>query len=208
MVLTTTKTIPPVVTVITPTWQRHEYLFDRCIPSVEAQTYPYVEHIVVSDGPDPELREYLNEHFTWVKYLEVAEHATHRHWGGPARSLALEHATGSFIAYCDDDDFLRPEHCELATQSLLSNPNCGFTISRMVSHNPAGEFIIGWGPPREGNVGTPMITHRRELLTVADWGYDSATEDWDLVHAWIEAGVEYARVDAETIDVWPSAFRG
>jgi hypothetical protein len=77
----------------------------------------------------------------------------------------------------------------------------------MVSHNPGGEFIIGWGPPTEGNVGTPMLTHRREILDIASWGYDSATEDWELVSSWLNAGVKFARVDAETIDVWPSAYR-
>jgi glycosyltransferase involved in cell wall biosynthesis len=201
---------PKVVTVITPTWQRHEYLFDRCIPSVMNQTYAYTEHIVVSDGPDPELRMLIKNYvpqLTHVRYFELAEHPEHRHWGIPARSLALDKATGDYITYCDDDDALRPNHCELAAQSLLENPDCGLTISRMVSHNPGGEFIIGWGPPTEGNVGTPMLTHRRELLDVASWGYDSATEDYDLVKSWLEADVKFARVDAETIDVWPSAYR-
>lgn len=174
---------------------------------MDVQTYPAVEHIVVSDGPDKELSIRLAVECPWVKYFELPEHAETQHWGGPARSLALEHATGAFIGYCDDDDALRPEHCFLTSQSLIDNPDCGFTISRMNSHNPAGEFIIGWGPPLEGNVGTPMLVHRRELLDVASWGYDSPTEDWELVQAWLSAGVKYARVDAETIDVWPSAYR-
>ena len=45
----------PLVTVVTPTWQRHPLLFSRCVPPVQAQDYPAVEHIVVSDGPDPVL---------------------------------------------------------------------------------------------------------------------------------------------------------
>jgi GT2 family glycosyltransferase len=68
---------PKVVTVITPTWQRHEYLFDRCIPSVMNQTYAYTEHIVVSDGPDPELRMLIENYvpqLTHVRYFELAEH--------------------------------------------------------------------------------------------------------------------------------------
>ncbi len=198
---------PSLMTIITPTWQRHAYLFDRCIPSVDAQTYPAVEHIIVSDGPDVELSTRLAVETPWVRYFELPEHPEHRHWGGPARSLALEHAAGAFIGYCDDDDALRPEHCELMSQSLAGNPDCGFTISRMVSRTPGGEVVIGWGPPVEGNVGTPMLVHRRELLEVADWGYDSATEDWELVKSWLEAGVKFARVDAETIDVWPSVYR-
>ena len=46
----------PTVSVITPTWQRHDLLLNRCVPSVAAQDHPAVEHVIVSDGPDPDLR--------------------------------------------------------------------------------------------------------------------------------------------------------
>ena len=49
----------PTVSVVTPTWQRHDLLMDRCIPSVAAQDYPDVEHVICSDGPDPDLAERL-----------------------------------------------------------------------------------------------------------------------------------------------------
>ena len=197
----------PVVTVITPTWQRHEYLFERCIPSVDAQAYPWVEHIVISDGPDEELSVRMAVEAPWVQYLELPEHPDGRHWGGPGRLYGLERCTGDFITYCDDDDMLRPNHCELGAQSLLENPDCLLTISRMASHNPGGEFIIGWGPPTNGNVGTPMLTHRREILEIATWGEPAANEDFQLVESWLNAGVKFARIDAETVDVWPSAYR-
>src|SRR5262252_1881600 len=49
----------PSVDVVTPTWERHDVLLNRAIPSVQAQTYPNVRHIVVSDGPDMELFKLL-----------------------------------------------------------------------------------------------------------------------------------------------------
>jgi hypothetical protein len=77
----------------------------------------------------------------------------------------------------------------------------------MISHS--GEYLlaIGWGPLACGNVGTPMIVHRRELLDVATWGPPSQLEDWELVERWLKAGVKYANVDSETSDVYPSLFR-
>ena len=46
----------PAVSVITPTWQRHDLLTGRCIPSVRDQLYGgTVEHVIVSDGPDESL---------------------------------------------------------------------------------------------------------------------------------------------------------
>lgn len=91
--------------------------------------------------------------------------------------------------------------------ALDENPDAGFAVSRMVSHGPGGESVIGDGGLACGNVGTPMIMHRRWPLDVAAWDHTSQFEDWDLVWAWMQAGVPYVRVDAETADVWPSVFR-
>jgi glycosyltransferase involved in cell wall biosynthesis len=55
----------PLVPIVTSTWRRADMLMQRCIPSVMAQSYPNVEHIIVSDGPDDELlgklRSFLDE---------------------------------------------------------------------------------------------------------------------------------------------------
>lgn len=202
-----TEGLPSPVTIITPTWMRHGMLFGRCIPSVQKQVYVEVEHIVVSDGPDPLLRSRLREEFPDIRYFELEEHSQERHWGNPARLLGLEYATHEYIGYCDDDDALRPDHCYLLSQSLDDNQGCGFTISQMESHSPGASFIVGYGPPSNGNVGTPMLMHRKSILDIASWGYASATEDWELVCAWINSNVVYARVNTPTVDVWPSAYR-
>ncbi len=82
------------VSVITPTWNRHDLLLNRCIPSVEAQTYPDIEHIIVSDGPDPDLlgdrdfsysqmlRHYTNGHSDILGTL-------HPYYGGIDTSMVL-----------------------------------------------------------------------------------------------------------------------
>jgi len=68
----------PRVSVITPTWQRHDLLLSRTVPSVQAQRYPSVEHIIVSDGPDPELKDKLAQPWTdgWrnLWYHELSVH--------------------------------------------------------------------------------------------------------------------------------------
>ena len=192
------------VSVITPTWQRHDMLLDRCMPSVQAQDYLKVQHVIVSDGPDPELRRKLPQD---VVYSELPEHDWRRHWGNPARRHGIDIAEGEFITYCDDDDALRPEHCSLLVQALQDNPQCEFALSRMLSHQPSGDHVIGGDVIAFGQVGTPMIMHRRSILEKANWGVDSDGEDWELVMAWVNAGAKYARVDTVTVDVWPSTFR-
>lgn len=162
----------PLVSVITPTWHRADLLLNRCIPSVQAQTYPAIEHLIVSDGPDAWLTEKLSP-FNWVKnssqrsqyYFELPERDPAPHWGHFGRLHGLEYAAGTLITYCDDDDALRPEHVALLAAALAEHPEAGFACSRMLSHG-ANEGIteIGHGPPSCGNIGTPMIMHRAEIL--------------------------------------------
>lgn len=201
----------PTVSVITPTWQRHELLFGRCIPSVHSQGYEHVEHIIVSDGPDPLLAQRLAPNGPdgakdrW--FYAMPEHTPDEHWGSEARLTGIEMASGEFITYCDDDDALRRDHCSLLAAALVKNPDAGFAVSRMVQHGGAHKRVIGHGPLGAGNVGSPMIMHRREILDVANWGPASWIEDWMLVQRWLLLGVNYVSVDTETVDVWPSVYR-
>jgi hypothetical protein len=201
----------PRVAVITPTWQRHDLLLGRCIPSVQAQVHPLTEHLVISDGLDPVLREKLR--YPWLEgwhglwYRELPAHDPEHHYGHHARAFALEHTDADYVTYCDDDDSLQPHHCSVLAAALDAAPDAGFAVSRMISHGPGGTSVIGGGPVAQGNVGTPMIMHRREITEVASWDHAGQFEDWDLVHAWMDAGISHVRVDAETCDAWPSLFR-
>lgn len=194
----------PVVSVITPTWRRHGLLLERCVPSVAAQTRADAEHVVVSDGPDPELAALLP---AGVVYRELPEHAPGEHWGHAARLAGLEASAGELITYVDDDDALRPEHCALLAAALEEDPGAGFACSRMVTHRRSGDSVLGSNPPRYGDTGTPMLMHRRSVLEHGTWGPASACEDWDLVARWIAAGIAWVHVPVTTVDVWPSDDR-
>lgn len=202
----------PLVSVITPTWQRHDMLLDRCVASVQAQDYPEVEHVVVSDGPDPALGDLFTRFsadFPLVRYFELPEHPPGKHWGIPARLEGLKHATGELIAYNDDDDTLRPVHVSRHAAILAEHPNAGFSWSLMMDHAADGaESVVGYGNLFGGNIGTPMVCHRRELLNTATWGVSEAFEDWALFNAWIQSGVQAVKIEEVTVDVWPSWKHG
>lgn len=204
--------VTPLVSVITPTWHRHDLLLDRCVASVQAQNYAVIEHIVVSDGPDPALQdlfERFSADFPLVRYFELSTHPEGKHWGIPARLVGLDHARGSLIAYNDDDDTLQPNHVSLHVAALAANPDAGFSRSLMTDHGAGGGLsIVGIGEPSGGNIGTPMVCHRRELLDIATWGESAAFEDWALFSSWMQAGVQYVKIDEPTIDVWPSWKHG
>lgn len=207
----------PLVSVITPTIPRRlELLLNRCIPSVQAQAYRNTEHVIVSDGPNPELSEKLGQMraggaFTHpVTYLELLPGPDGYRYGGAARRAGIEIAAGNIIAYIDDDDALRPEHVSKLAAVLADDPQLAWVIGVMASHSNSGLYThIGqYIPPSCGQLGTPMVMHRRAALTHGTWGEPSSVEDWELFSKWIDAGLPYGRVHEPTVDVWPSVYWG
>jgi glycosyltransferase involved in cell wall biosynthesis len=222
----------PLVSVITPTWHRHDLLINRAMPSVQAQTYRNIEHIIVSDGPDPALARLLMTEYMRAVYLDAVPERfpvtgpvmmEHNHpvmfaqlpdhtgeWGSRSRLHGIELARGELIAYIDDDDALRPEHVELLVAALIANPKAGLAYSRMASYGAGtgNVTVIGTEMLAPCGIGTPMMVHRRSLLDLATWGPPDSMEDWKLVEKWLAHGVEYVFVPQTTVDVWPSTYRG
>src|ERR1700760_1397118 len=98
----------PLVSVVTPTWHRHDLLLNRCVPAVQAQTHPAVEHVIVSDGPDENLatqfrsplpatqrQDIRQGHRFPVWYYELPHHDPGEHWGAAARRAGIELSAGA-----------------------------------------------------------------------------------------------------------------
>jgi glycosyltransferase involved in cell wall biosynthesis len=169
-----------------------------------------VEHIIVSDGPDPELyRKVMGAGCRGVRFLhELREHGPEPHWGSNARNAGLIMARGEFITYCDDDDSLRPFHVTTLVNALLENPECGFAFSGMDCHMRNGSVtgLVPNGPlPEFGVLGSPCIMHRRVTSLASVWGPGSGAEDYELVARWMKAGVRGIAVPVVTSDCWPSS---
>lgn len=188
------------ITVITPTWHRHDMLRERSIPSVQAQQYPDVEHLIVSDGPDPQLAELYLPPST--RLIQLDEHDPGVRWGHRARLRGIEEAAGDVLAWLDDDDTWTPRHLSVLAQAL---PEAGFAYSRAIVHSAGGKtFRIGDGPIAFGRI-TPasMMVHDRQILDLETWRDDTNQPDWDLVSRWVKRGVPYASVDEVTVGYYP-----
>lgn len=188
------------ISVISPTWQRHDLLLNRCLPSVAAQTIP-VEYVIASDGPDPVLENLLEG--TGIIYVEVDEHHEEGvNVGGWARNRGLEAATGDFIAYLDDDNAFRPNHVELLATALAENPDRDFAYSRMFRHG-LGD-VIGSDPPCYGCIDSSIIMHRADThKKFGLWPAPSEYHiDWQLIEAWLAGGATWAFVPEVTVDYY------
>lgn len=92
------------VSVIVPVYNTESYL-RRCLDSLVRQTLKDIEIIVIddasTDGSLGIIKEYVNQYHN-IKVISLEENIG----VGMARNLAIDIASGEFIAFCDSDDYL------------------------------------------------------------------------------------------------------
>lgn len=112
-------TNPPLVSVVIPAYRAAPYIAGT-IDSVLAQTLTGYEIIVVNDGcPDTEdLERALAPYLDRIIYV-VQEN---RGQAG-ARNTGIRRATGTFIAFLDQDDQWEPEFLKFQTSVMQADPD-------------------------------------------------------------------------------------
>lgn len=194
---------------MTPTWHRYDALFDRCIPSVAAQTFPDHEHVVVSDGPDYGLDVLVAEEaakggLKGTRFLHVPEH-DERGWNGArARNHGVDYTDSELLAFLDDDNAYRPRHLELLVRALDENPDALFAYGKM--HYPQTGLTIGVSPPTMNQIDSSSFVCRREAFKLGRWPLTTAYAlDWQMLSGWIKQGAKAVFVSRITLDYyWPA----
>jgi glycosyltransferase involved in cell wall biosynthesis len=126
--------MPPAVSVILPTHSRLEFL-RRAIESVLAQTFEDLEVVVVDDGPNDAIAEFVAGHPD--KCVRLVRHE--RNQGvAAARNTGIAAATGSYIGFIDDDDLWLPTKLERQVP-LLRNEGADVVHSLVYIANGEGE---------------------------------------------------------------------
>lgn len=114
------------VSIITPTFNTEKYIRET-LQSVLNQTYQNWEMILVDDA-STDLTVSIIEEFAQkdsrIKYFKLPKNSGN----GFARNVALEKATGKYIAYLDADDLWFSSKLEKQIQFLKTN-NLPFTFS-------------------------------------------------------------------------------
>jgi glycosyltransferase involved in cell wall biosynthesis len=151
----------PLVTVITPTYNRADYVAET-IESVLTQDYPNIEYIVLDDGSKDNTLEILN------KYKDKIILEGHPNMGENATvNRGFEMAKGEFICVVNSDDPLLPGAIIRLVAALMSEPEALAAYpdwveidpqSKAISelklpeydiHNMLTSFSVGMGP---GNI--------------------------------------------------------
>lgn len=110
-----TSQIPPLISVIIPCFNQARFL-SACLASLQAQTYPHWEAIIVNDGSTDETgavaRGYAGRDARF-KYIEQDNCGQ-----AGARNRGLREASGAYIQFLDSDDVIRPAKIELQIDAL------------------------------------------------------------------------------------------
>ena len=123
------------VTVITPTVGTP--FLAQAIASVQAQTYPFVEHVVVADGPRyyERVRAMLPAHTTHpVSVFELPHNTGGGGFNGHRIYGAMPHlVNGRFVAFLDEDNWYEPEHiATLMEQITTRGLSWAYALRRIV----------------------------------------------------------------------------
>jgi teichuronic acid biosynthesis glycosyltransferase TuaG len=117
---------PPLVSIVTPTFNSSRFLAETA-GSVLGQSYASWEWLIVDDASTddtPHILSSLQATDSRIKPSRLPQNS------GPAvaRNLALNQATGEFVAFLDSDDLWHPEKLE-AQCNFMASMECQFSFT-------------------------------------------------------------------------------
>ncbi len=203
------------ISVVIPTYNR-AHMIQKAIKSVQGQTYPVDEIIVVDDASSDDTGKVIRE----IDDDRIKYFCLERNRGaGGARNYGVSQAQNDMIAFQDSDDMWRPDKLEKQIAYLESHKQCRFVYCAFVRHYPSSDQIIPdmeAGRKLEGDilsellydntVSTQTVIMRKDLFEEAG-GFDEhlkSLEDWDLAIRCSKLGfigfVPEVLVDAPLLD--------
>jgi glycosyltransferase involved in cell wall biosynthesis len=132
----------PLVSVIVPTHKRLPYLMET-VEAILAQSYPALEVLIVADGHDQAVADFVSTlQDPRVQYLACPPA------GRPAitRNFGLRHASGEYIALCDDDDLWHREKIQKQMELMRRERlDLTFTACTNIDQNGdrIGDYLLG-----------------------------------------------------------------
>ena len=134
----------PLVSVVIPTYSRSDML-TRAMESVNAQTYPNIEIVVVDDngkGTNQQLETQARVlAFETRPGVELHYVVREKNGGGSlARNTGIDASKADFVAFLDDDDEFLPRKLELQMEPM-SDSNVSLTYAHCKGVQPDGTEI-------------------------------------------------------------------
>jgi len=99
--------VEELISIIVPVYNVEKYL-NRCIESIQNQSYRNLEILLVDDGSQDQSPKICDDLASQDQRIKVI----HKENGGQglARNAALDIANGAYVAFIDSDDWIGPDH--------------------------------------------------------------------------------------------------
>lgn len=173
--------IQPLVAVITPTFNRPLEFLDRCIRSVQWQTYGInqIKHFICHDGPNPNkesFKEYLSSN-NWHNIFYSEMDFNTNTYGASVRQHILDVYTEDvkYVVHLDDDNLLFPEFIQEHVKILEQNEDAKFSICKIIHTGPLpsklgpAPQIISGTPPVFQNIDTLQVMVNKDAMKLCGW---------------------------------------
>lgn len=203
----------PSISVLMPVRDARDTV-EAAIASVQAQTIPDWELVIVDDGSRDGTVELLRQIAALEPRLILIEQEPQGIVIALNRGLAS--CRGEFVARMDADDGMSNQRLDLQSAFLAANRDFGLVSCRIRFGGTEAGYAahVDWinslmNPDEvslrrfvESPVAHPSVMFRRELIE-RHGGYRNGPfpEDYELWLRWLEAGVRFGKVDAELM-VW------
>ena len=203
----------PLVTIITITLNRAS-LIHRAIESIQRQTYPYYEHIIVDGNSSDNTQEVvLSYHDPKIKYIKLDQCGP-----GIQCRAGFDASSGKYITMLDDDDEYLPTKLEKQVALIESLPSdyglvyCWMTYfdnatkEQVRIHKTELEGFVGDLAPEKPLVtGTPTMMYRRSVFEEFGGTFNESIgirmSDWELI-ARISQKYKVAYVGESLVNVY------
>jgi glycosyltransferase involved in cell wall biosynthesis len=173
------------ITAIITTFRRPEWLVEA-IESVLRQSRPVDEILVVDAGTAEETKTAVATFGPSVRYLQMADRGL-----SASRNFGVQHATGDWVAFLDDDDQWLPEKIKLQEKALKSSPNAVLAYTSQQMFGQDGDTGIStaltperlWPGLRTKNSIPPSAVMVQKAALLAAGSFNESLrncEDWDL----------------------------
>lgn len=209
----------PLVTVRIATYDRGQLLVERALASAVAQTYEHLEILVVGDGAPDEVEQLVRSvGDPRIRYVNLGARGIYPEAVRPRRlvagswpmNAALALARGSWIAPCDDDDEMTPDHVEVLLDHARRH-RLEMVYSRARTELMPGEWVeIGREPLERGQIAHGAVLYTAGLRFMrhsnTSWQIDEPS-DWNLWRRMQKVGVRIGFCDHLTYVHYLGAVR-
>lgn len=157
------ESLQPLVSIIVRTCSRPNVL-RLALESIQKQTYPNIEVIVVEDGSNDSEKMLREEYGNLpIKYFYMKEKAGRTKTG----NFALAQASGKYLNFLDDDDMLYPNHVEVLVQALE-----GSTCYAAYSIAEESQIVVKSKDPYEARERRKLIRYTQPFNRILLYHYN------------------------------------